>query len=93
MKQTVMSLIEDFVVPRNAVALWWFGQNGYIFKSPEGTLVSVDLYLSNHCAAEYSAQRPRFYAINRGQARLWRLFGRRLRIVERNAPQPDELAD
>src|SRR5271157_1840997 len=53
MKQTVMSLIEDFVVPRNALALWWFGQNGYIFKSPEGTLVSVDLYLSNHCAAEY----------------------------------------
>jgi L-ascorbate 6-phosphate lactonase len=53
MQQTLMSLIDDFVVPRNAVALWWFGQNGYIFKSPEGTLVSVDLYLSNHCAAEY----------------------------------------
>ena len=53
MKRTVMSLIEDFMVPRNAVALWWFGQNGYIFKSPEGTLVSVDLYLSNSCAAKY----------------------------------------
>lgn len=29
--------------------MWWFGQNGYIFKSPEGTLASVDLYLTNSC--------------------------------------------
>ena len=29
--------------------MWWFGQNGYIFKSPEGTLAGVDLYLTNSC--------------------------------------------
>jgi L-ascorbate 6-phosphate lactonase len=41
--------IRDFKVPKNVVGVWWFGQNGFIFKSPEGTLVSVDLYLSNSC--------------------------------------------
>lgn len=49
-----MALMQDiraFPVPRGAVALWWFGQNGFIFKSPEGTLVSTDLYLTDSCAA------------------------------------------
>ena len=42
--------IESFKVERNSVAMWWFGQNGFIFKSPEGTTFSVDLYLSDSCA-------------------------------------------
>ncbi len=46
-----MQDIRAFPVPRGSVAMWWFGQNGYIFKSPEGTLVSVDLYLTDSCAA------------------------------------------
>lgn len=48
-----MSLMKDiraFPVEKGSVAAWWFGQNGYIFKSPEGTLVSVDLYLTDSCA-------------------------------------------
>ncbi|MGH9664260.1 MAG: MBL fold metallo-hydrolase [Bryobacteraceae bacterium] len=45
-----MRAIHEFPVPKNAVALWWFGQNGFIFKSPEGTLASVDLYLTDSCA-------------------------------------------
>ncbi len=48
-----MSAIRTFAVPRNSVALWWLGQNGYIFKSPEGTLVSVDLYLTDCCEKKY----------------------------------------
>src|SRR5512133_1066761 len=51
-----MGLIEEIracPVPRGAVAIWWLGQSGYIFKSPEGLLVSVDLYLTNSCAALY----------------------------------------
>jgi L-ascorbate 6-phosphate lactonase len=32
------------------MGMWWFGQNGFIFKSPEGTLASVDLYLTDSCA-------------------------------------------
>jgi L-ascorbate 6-phosphate lactonase len=48
---SLMRKIREFPVPSNAVALWWFGQSGYIFKSPEGTLVSVDLYLTDSCAS------------------------------------------
>ncbi|MBI3472122.1 MAG: MBL fold metallo-hydrolase [Candidatus Solibacter usitatus] len=51
-----MSLMEEiraFPVPRNAVGLWWLGQNGYIFKTHEGTLLATDLYLSNRCAHLY----------------------------------------
>lgn len=46
----LMRQIQEFRVEKNAVAMWWLGQNGYVFKSPEGTLVSVDLYLSDSCA-------------------------------------------
>lgn len=47
---SLMKEIRAFPVPKGSVAVWWFGQNGYIFKSPEGTLCSVDLYLSDSCA-------------------------------------------
>jgi len=46
---SLMRQIREFPVPARSVALWWFGQNGYIFKSHEGTLVSTDLYLTNSC--------------------------------------------
>lgn len=52
-----MGLIDEIRscrVPRNAVAVWWLGQNGYIFKSPEGLTVSTDLYLTNSCARVYA---------------------------------------
>jgi L-ascorbate 6-phosphate lactonase len=42
--------ISNFTVPRGSIGVFWFGQNGFIFKSPEGTLVSTDLYLSDSCA-------------------------------------------
>jgi L-ascorbate 6-phosphate lactonase len=48
-----MSDIRAFAVPKNAVGIWWLGQNGFIFKSHQGTLVSTDLYLSNSCAAAH----------------------------------------
>jgi L-ascorbate 6-phosphate lactonase len=47
---SLMREIRGFPVPKGSVALWWFGQNGYIFKTPEGTLASVDLYLTDSCA-------------------------------------------
>jgi L-ascorbate 6-phosphate lactonase len=46
---SLMRKIREFAVPQRSVALWWFGQNGYIFKSHDGTLVSTDLYLTNSC--------------------------------------------
>src|SRR5689334_17535112 len=45
----LMQEIRDFAVPKNSVALWWLGQSGYIFKSPEGTLAAFDLYLTDSC--------------------------------------------
>ena len=49
-----MSLMQDirsFAVPKGEVGIWWLGQNGFLFKSPEGTLIGVDLYLTDSCAA------------------------------------------
>jgi L-ascorbate 6-phosphate lactonase len=48
---SLMRDIREFPVPRGSVAFWFLGQNGFIFKSPEGVLVATDLYLSNSCAA------------------------------------------
>jgi L-ascorbate 6-phosphate lactonase len=47
---SLMDLIRLFVVPPKSVAIWWLGQNGFIFKTPEGTLAAVDLYLTDSCA-------------------------------------------
>jgi L-ascorbate 6-phosphate lactonase len=49
----LMKSIKEYRVDKNAMAVWWLGQNGYIFKSPESSLVSVDLYLSHSCKREY----------------------------------------
>lgn len=46
---SLMREIREFQVPKKSVALWWFGQSGYIFKTAEGTLTSVDLYLTDSC--------------------------------------------
>jgi L-ascorbate 6-phosphate lactonase len=47
---SLMQQIRDCAVPANSVALWWLGQNGFIFKSPEGTTAGLDLYLTDSCA-------------------------------------------
>jgi len=44
---SVMEEIKHFTVPKGKVGVWWLGQNGFIFKTPEGTLCSIDLYLTN----------------------------------------------
>jgi len=41
----------QYSVAQNSIAIWTLGQNGFLLKSPEGTLVAVDPYLSNSCAA------------------------------------------
>jgi L-ascorbate 6-phosphate lactonase len=47
----LMKDIKDFNVPRGQVGVWWLGQNGFIFKTSEGTLLSIDLYLTNSIPA------------------------------------------
>jgi L-ascorbate 6-phosphate lactonase len=51
MSEELKRQIREYEVPKNSVVVWWFGQNGFIFKSAEGTLFSVDLYLTNSCAS------------------------------------------
>ena len=46
---SLMQEIRQFPVDKNSVALWWLGQSGYIFKTSEGTLASVDMYLTDSC--------------------------------------------
>jgi L-ascorbate 6-phosphate lactonase len=41
--------IESYSVPRGSVALAWLGQAGFLLKSPGGTIVALDPYLSNSC--------------------------------------------
>ncbi len=48
---TLMRDIRAFPVEKGSVAIWWLGQNGFLFKSPEGTIAGVDLYLTDSCAA------------------------------------------
>ncbi|MGE5648533.1 MAG: MBL fold metallo-hydrolase [Acidobacteriota bacterium] len=53
MTDSLMQQIRDYAVPKKSVGIWWLGQSGYIFKTPEGTLVGVDLYLTNSCGPAY----------------------------------------
>lgn len=39
--------IESFTVPERSIAIWFLGQNGWIVKSPGGTVIAVDPYLSD----------------------------------------------
>ena len=55
MSALLMDEIRAFQVPAGKVALWWLGQMGFIFKSPAGTTLGVDLYLTD---TPSSSQRP-----------------------------------
>ena len=45
----LMDDIRALKVDKGSLGLWWFGQNGFIFKSSEGTTASIDLYLTDSC--------------------------------------------
>ncbi len=57
---TLMQEIRSFPVPKNSVCMWWLGQNGFIFKSPEGTVVAMDLYLTNSCGKLFTGSELNF---------------------------------
>lgn len=50
---TLMRDIRAYPVGQGSIAIWWLGQNGFIFKTPEGTLLSTDMYLTDNCALVY----------------------------------------
>jgi L-ascorbate 6-phosphate lactonase len=44
-----MAKVRGYQVPRDSIAIWTLGQNGFFAKSPEGTLIVIDPYLTDHC--------------------------------------------
>jgi L-ascorbate 6-phosphate lactonase len=52
--QEYMRSIREFMVPEDAVAIWYLGQNGFILRGGPGPLIGIDLYLSNGCAATFA---------------------------------------
>lgn len=44
-----MQAVRIHKVERGTIGLWWLGQNGYLLKTPDGAIVSVDAYLTNYC--------------------------------------------
>jgi L-ascorbate 6-phosphate lactonase len=49
-----MNSIRAFEVPRDGLAVWFFGQNGFILKASKGPLIAIDLYLTNSCAGLFA---------------------------------------
>ena len=45
------SALASQVVPPRTVAVAWLGQAGFVLKSPGGSLLAIDPYLSNSCKA------------------------------------------
>ncbi|HLH03833.1 MAG TPA: MBL fold metallo-hydrolase [Bryobacteraceae bacterium] len=49
-----MESIRAFRVPADSLAVWFFGQNGFILKTSESPLLGIDLYLTDSCAQAFS---------------------------------------
>ncbi len=49
-----MDMIRSYKLEANAFAVWYLGQNGFILKSASGSLIGIDLYLTNSCAARFA---------------------------------------
>ena len=49
-----MDSIRSFSVPPNGLAVWFFGQNGFIVKAGQGPLIGIDLYLTDSCAQRFA---------------------------------------
>lgn len=47
----------DAAVPTGAVAMWWIGQAGFVFKTPGGKVVVVDPYLSDAAGRMFGFKR------------------------------------
>jgi L-ascorbate 6-phosphate lactonase len=49
MNQTInlMQRIASKQVPKSQLSCWWLGGSGFVFKTPAGTVICIDPYLSN----------------------------------------------
>jgi len=50
-KHSLRKSLDACKVPLGSVALVWLGQAGFLLKSPKGTVLAIDPYLSNSCKA------------------------------------------
>ena len=55
-----MKSIKRFEVNKNSIAIWTLGQNGFIIKDNDGTLVCIDPYLSNFCEETRNQKKIKF---------------------------------
>jgi L-ascorbate 6-phosphate lactonase len=49
-----MQSIRAFEVGEGSLAIWFFGQNGFVLKAHAGPLVGIDLYLTDSCAERFA---------------------------------------
>lgn len=52
--QRYMQSIREYRVPADALAIWYLGQNGFLLKDATGTLIGINLYLTNSCADTFA---------------------------------------
>ncbi len=52
-----MGKISQARVPEGAIAAWWLGQAGFAFKTPAGTVLFADAYLSDSIGERYERAR------------------------------------
>lgn len=51
MSRSSMGDVRGYQPPGGSLAVWWLGQAGFFIKTPGGTLVVLDPYLTNSCKA------------------------------------------
>jgi L-ascorbate 6-phosphate lactonase len=62
--------VEATRVPRGCLTFWWLYQAGVLVKSPGGTVVGIDLYLSDAAFRSYRQRRAVPALLDPGQAAL-----------------------
>lgn len=55
--QNFIDYVQNHCVKSNEVGVFFLGQAGFIFKTPEGKLIAVDPYLSNCCERLFGFKR------------------------------------
>lgn len=54
---TLIDTIQTTTVPAGQVMAWWLGGTGFVFKTPAGTQIYIDPYLSNCVAGIFGVER------------------------------------
>ena len=55
--ESFANYVSSFAVPKGNAGVFWLGQAGFIFKTDDGKLIAVDIYLSDCCARYFGYRR------------------------------------